>query len=105
MFRLGVVLQAGGQAALCRGDGEHVTATCCRVGVSYQTTDEVNNLQIIYVVLSDQLHLTEAKPRSKVNSHSWNALQHDRVVESHPCTLLPLQPRASISLRGPHGVA
>jgi hypothetical protein len=27
-------------------------ATCCRVGVSYQITDEVNNLQVIYVVPS-----------------------------------------------------
>jgi hypothetical protein len=67
--------------------------------VAYQTTDEVNNLQIIYVVPSNQLHLTEAKPCLEVNSHSWNALQHDRVVEFHPSTRASLYADRTASLK------
>jgi hypothetical protein len=59
----------------------------CHVAVSYHTTDEVNNLQVIYVVPFDQLKLSPYISREP--SHFWTyrkpllgrpaALQHDRV--------------------------
>jgi hypothetical protein len=59
----------------------------CHVAVSYQTTDEVNNLQVIYVVPFDQLKLSPYISREP--SRVWTyrqpllglglgRLQHDR---------------------------